>query len=81
MELDFLNEKWRKNDPQLIILYGKRRVGKTELSIKFSHDKPHIYFLCEHISAHYQLKKFTEAVGEYFKDEFLPTEGFRDQIN
>jgi AAA+ ATPase superfamily predicted ATPase len=41
-------------------------------------DKPHIYFLCERIATHKQMKKFTEKLGEYFRDEFLPEEGFRD---
>lgn len=77
-ELGFLNEKWGENEAQLVIIYGKRRVGKTEISIQFAKDKPHIYFLCENIAPRSQLKKFTEAVGEYFKDEFLPREGFRD---
>lgn len=85
IELNFLNEKWHRSvrldsedEAQLIIIYGKRRVGKTELSIQFAKDKPHIYFLCERIAMRSQLKKFTEAVGEYFKDEFLPQEGLKD---
>ena len=78
LELSFLNEKWRQNSAQLIVIYGKRRVGKTEISIQFAKDKPHIYFLCERLAAHSQLKKFTEAVRGYFKDEFLPQEGFKD---
>lgn len=77
-ELNFFNEKWAQNEAQLIIIYGKRRVGKTELAIQFAKDKPHIYFLCERIAAHKQLKKFTETLMEYFKDEFLPQEGFKD---
>lgn len=77
-ELDFLNEKWREKQSQLIVIYGKRRIGKTELSIQFAKNKPHIYFLCERIAPHKQLEKFTEAVAEYFKDEFLPEEGFKD---
>lgn len=77
-ELSFLNEKWAGNEAQLIIIYGKRRVGKTELSIQFAKDKPHIYFLCERIAAHKQLEKFTAGLAEYFKDEFLPQEGFKD---
>ncbi|MCP5008096.1 MAG: ATP-binding protein [Planctomycetes bacterium] len=78
IELQFLAEKWRTDEAQLVVLYGKRRVGKTELSIQFIKNKPHIYFLCERLAASYQLKKFTEMVVEYFKDEFLPTDGFRD---
>lgn len=77
-ELDFLNEKWNRNEAQLIIIYGKRRVGKTELAIQFVKDEPHIYFLCERIPIHKQLQKFTEAISEYFKDEFLPAEGFKN---
>lgn len=77
-ELDFLNEKWVENNAQLIIIYGKRRVGKTELSIRFAKDKPHIYFLCERIIGHIQLRKFTQSLSEHFKDEFLPREGFKD---
>jgi AAA+ ATPase superfamily predicted ATPase len=78
LELQFLNEKWDTDQAQLIVLYGKRRVGKTELSVQFIKDKPHIYFLCERLAVSYQLKKFTETVAEYFKDEFLPADGFRD---
>lgn len=77
-ELDFLNKKWSENKSQLVIVYGKRRVGKTELCIQFAKDKPHIYFLCERIAPHKQLQKFTEMLSEYFKDEFLPPEGFKD---
>ena len=29
-ELQFLEDKYRQKDGQLIVLYGRRRVGKTE---------------------------------------------------
>lgn len=77
-ELSFLNEKWDERKAQLIIIYGKRRVGKTELSLHFAKEKPHIYFICERISSQKQLEKFTRALGEYFNDQFLPQEGFKD---
>ncbi|MBU1122420.1 MAG: ATP-binding protein [Candidatus Omnitrophica bacterium] len=77
-ELDFLSRKWQEDKAQMIIIYGKRRVGKTELSVHFIKNIPHIYFLCERIAPHKQLEKFTKAVSEYFKDPFLPQEGFKD---
>jgi len=77
-ELAFLNNKWRENKPQLIIIYGKRRVGKTELALRFAEKKPHIYFLCEKIPIANQLKKLTKALGNYFHDEFLPESGFNN---
>ena len=29
-ELDFLENKYAEKDGQLVVLYGRRRVGKTE---------------------------------------------------
>lgn len=77
-ELGFLNKQWVKNNAQLVVIYGKRRVGKTEISINFAKNKPHIYFLCEKVSPFIQLRKVTGTIGSYFKDEFLPPKGFDD---
>lgn len=34
-ELQFLNDKYEENKGQLIVLYGRRRVGKTETLREF----------------------------------------------
>ena len=34
-ELKFLNDKYEENGGQLIVLYGRRRVGKTETLREF----------------------------------------------
>lgn len=80
LELRSLNQRWKEDKPQLMVIYGKRRVGKTELSIRFAQGKPHIYFLCDRTSMRKQLQKFTEMAGKYFKDEFLPSDGFKDWV-
>jgi uncharacterized protein len=77
-ELESLNSKWKDKTAQLVIIYGKRRVGKTELSIRFAKDKPHIYFLCERTAPLIQLRKFGEVVGAYYNDDFLANTGFKD---
>lgn len=77
-ELSFLNKQWVENNAQLVVIYGKRRVGKTEISINFAKNKPHIYFLCEKVSPSIQLRKVTGTIGSYFRDEFLPPKGFDD---
>ena len=46
-ELRFLEDHYSSRSAELIVIYGRRRVGKTELSVKFSRDKPHIYFLAD----------------------------------
>ncbi len=75
-ELAFLEEKWRESKPQLIILWGKRRVGKTELVKQFMKDKPHVYFLAESTNERDQLFRFSQALGQFFKEPLLKTRGF-----
>lgn len=43
-ELKFLEDKYRQKDGQLIVLYGRRRVGKTETLRQFCKGKSHIFF-------------------------------------
>jgi AAA+ ATPase superfamily predicted ATPase len=75
-ELAFLEGKWEEKRAQLIILWGKRRVGKTELIKRFVRDKPHIYFLSESSHESEQLKRFSHVVGQFFKEPLLETRGF-----
>lgn len=75
-ELVFLEEKWGEKKPQLIVIWGKRRVGKTELVKEFIKDKPHIYFLSESTHEYEQLKRFSYAVGQFFNEPLLETRGF-----
>ncbi len=75
-ELAFLEEKWREPKPQLIVLWGKRRVGKTELVKQFIKDIPHVYFLSESTNETEQLKRFSNAVGQFFREPLLTTRGF-----
>ncbi len=61
---------------QLIILWGKRRVGKTELVKQFIKEKPHVYFLSESTNEPEQLRRFSLAIGQFFKEPLLETRGF-----
>ena len=70
-ELAFLEEKWKEPNAQLIVLWGKRRIGKTELVKQFIKDKPYVYFLSESTSDPEQLRKVSLAIGEFF-NESLP---------
>ena len=62
-ELAFLKERWGAEKAEFVILWGKRRVGKTELVKQFIKGKPHIYFLADRSNEIDQLKRLTaEAV-------------------
>ena len=75
-ELNALEKFWRKKNAQLVIIYGKRRIGKTELIKQFVKRKPHLYFLAQRINEHENLKLLGEAVGEFFVDDTLRRKGF-----
>jgi AAA+ ATPase superfamily predicted ATPase len=75
-ELAFLEGKWREGGAQLIVLWGKRRVGKTELIKEFQRDKPHAYFLAESTNEKEQLHRFSQTLGQFFKEPLLLTRGF-----
>lgn len=79
-ELAQLNEKWKSGNSQLFIIYGKRRVGKTELIKQFGKGKPFIYYLADKRNQTEQLKELGRIAGEFFNDIILAKRGFADWI-
>lgn len=77
-ELAFLEQEWKAKGAKLIILYGKRRVGKTELILQLIKDKKSLYFLGDKVPDNLQIKKFSQMVGGFFGDPVLATRGFED---
>ena len=63
-ELQSLNSYWEKvvAEGQFVILYGRRRVGKTELVKEFMKDKDRSYFLATKTNASDQLQNFARQV-------------------
>lgn len=61
-ELKFLEEKYMQNGGQLVVLYGRRRVGKTETLRQFCKGKQHIFFSCRECTDKLQLKSFSEKI-------------------
>jgi len=72
-ELKFLEKKYAERRPQLIILYGRRRIGKTSLIRYFLEKKKRwIYLLCSRDSIAENIKRFKEAFSVLTgKDYFL----------
>lgn len=61
-ELNFLEERYSSNKGELVVLYGRRRIGKTETLKQFCKDKPHLFFSCRECTDKLQLKNFQKAV-------------------
>ena len=64
-ELQFLNDAYESDKAEFIVLYGRRRVGKTELLNEFCKDKDAIFYTCREYTDTVQLKSFTEKVKTY----------------
>lgn len=61
-ELAFFNERYEDNEAQLIVLYGRRRVGKTETLREFCKGKPHVFFSCTQTTDPIQLRNFSKRL-------------------
>lgn len=75
-ELERLERWWDGNQPELITMYGRRQVGKTELLVHFIEDKPAIYFYADRQLVSDHLRAFTEQVLMLVDDPVLRLQPF-----
>ena len=61
-ELAALEELWEEDSFQMLILYGRRRVGKSRLLRKFLENKRSIYYMAVETSLEDNLRSFGDAV-------------------
>ena len=61
-ELSFLQDRYDDKKGQLIVLYGRRRVGKTETLREFCKGKPHVFYSCTQSTDKQQLAKFSNQL-------------------
>lgn len=75
-ELAFLQDKYDEKRGQLVVLYGRRRVGKTETLREFCKGKPHIFYSCTQSTDKVQLAKFSQQI---FKEN-IPAKQYISQF-
>lgn len=80
-ELKALESVWTQKGPNLFVVYGKRRVGKTELIKQFIKGKPAIYYLADKRTHKEQLAEVGRLFGEQFKDTLLAERGFENWLS
>lgn len=71
-ELDLFEQRYRSDRAELFVLYGRRRVGKTELLHAFCANKPHIFFIATLSSDAEQLATFSQQVYGFTHAEAPP---------
>jgi AAA+ ATPase superfamily predicted ATPase len=73
-ELRILDTIWESGKPGFIVVYGRRRIGKTRLLVEWARDKPHIYVQCLSASDEVNLAMISFAVAEQLGiEEFRKT--------
>jgi AAA+ ATPase superfamily predicted ATPase len=70
-ELEFLNRSFRSRRAEFLVLYGRRRVGKTELAKKFSEGKKGFYFFAEETLEEENLRSFRKSVSRLLDDPLV----------
>ena len=68
-----LEEEWQKDGGRLIILYGRRRIGKTRLVTEFVRGKEGILHFAEDTAPQIQIRRLQEAMARSFADPLLAT--------
>ena len=70
-ELEFLNKEYESKRSSLVILYGRRRIGKTSLIKEFSKSKDVIYFLATEEAEKQNLNIFKNLVADNLKNDLV----------
>jgi uncharacterized protein len=79
-ELQFLDEHFKTKAAELIVIYGRRRVGKTEFTLHFSKDKPHIYFLADQRPETELIQELKQQMSRYLQNESFAKLAIKDWI-
>ncbi len=77
-ELQQWHNFYTEKRPRLIILYGKRRVGKTALLLEFARRHKALYLVARQESAQDQLKKMSNEIALFFHDSVLALNPFQN---
>jgi AAA+ ATPase superfamily predicted ATPase len=68
VEMNALKRRFNSDNAEFLIIYGRRRVGKTELIKQFYAKNPHVYYLCTKSNDLEQMKNMAKRVAENFNE-------------
>lgn len=70
-EMEVLEKEYRRKGSSLVILYGRRRTGKTTLISEFIKEKPALFFLATEESEAQNRSAFKERAAEFIDSDLL----------
>ncbi|ASJ00307.1 ATP-binding protein [Thermococcus gorgonarius] len=77
-EMEFLERAYKSERAEFLVIYGRRRIGKTELLLHFARDKPHVYFLATERPYRDNLRELQRLLAEFLEDELFGKVTFED---
>lgn len=70
-EIAALEREYHREEASLVIIYGRRRVGKTELIRHFIQDKTALYFLATEESEAMNRHAFQQQIADFLESDLL----------
>jgi len=67
-ELEFLNQRFDSGEFELIVISGRRRIGKSTLLTEFCKGKKSLYYMAQEQNDSLALADFSEEVAEVFPE-------------
>jgi uncharacterized protein len=80
-EMDLLESDWDSQKNSFVVVYGRRRIGKTRLLQEFTKDKEVIRYTAGDTNKKIQIQEFKGIIGNYLKDDFLLNQEIEDWEN
>jgi AAA+ ATPase superfamily predicted ATPase len=70
-ELDFLEKQYHQPGSNLVVVYGRRRVGKTTALARFSEGKPSVFYLADRSMETTLMQRLLATMARFLGDDLL----------
>ncbi len=70
-ELELLQSEYNRKTSSFVVIYGRRRTGKTTLINRFLKEKKSLYFFADTQNEKGQIRRFQNQLADVFSDRLL----------
>ena len=77
-ELAALEQQYQESESNFVPVYGRRRVGKSELILQFKKERPCIYFVGKQAPAALQVQEFLRTAARALNEPLLAKAAISD---
>lgn len=77
-ELDYIETMYRQQGAQLLVVYGRRRLGKTTLLKRFAENKPTVYYMADRGGIQSQRDALARSMAACLNEPLLASAQFND---